>query len=63
MSRYIYLISAMLTSIYQIKDAISNALDSISSLLKLSAHTNDEEQDILYADNYVVDLFLPKQSH
>ena len=46
----------MFTSIYQIKDAISNALDSILSLLTLSAHANDQEQDLSYAENYVVDL-------
>ena len=55
-SRYIYVISAMFTSVYQIKDAISNALDSILSFLKISAHANDKEQDLAYAENSVVDL-------
>ena len=36
-------------SVYQRKDAIPNAFDSILSLLKQSSHANGKEEDIAWA--------------
>ena len=60
-SKYMFVISAMYTSIYQINDAITNTLDVIKALIHTEAVRNDELNaitfspviDLSYQSNYV----------